>query len=88
MQKLKRIEFDFERKSFKINGEDVSDTEFLSIKFENGEWEVTIETRLYVSGQIKVPDKKGEVVRLYPEKTNFRDCLKAVLKATHDTCEE
>ncbi|MDE5935827.1 MAG: hypothetical protein K2G83_00250 [Ruminococcus sp.] len=58
MQNLKRIEFDFERKSFRINGEDVSDTEFLSVKFEDGEWEVIIKTRLYVSGQIKAPDKK------------------------------
>ncbi|MCM1232856.1 MAG: hypothetical protein NC489_22250 [Ruminococcus flavefaciens] len=58
MQNLKRIEFDFERKSFKINGEDVSGTEFFSIKFEDGEWEVTIKTRLYVSGQIKASDKK------------------------------
>lgn len=31
---------------------------------------------------------KYENIKLYPEKTNFLDCLKDVLKATHDTCGE
>lgn len=31
---------------------------------------------------------KCKSVKLYPEKTNFSDCLKAVLKATDDTCGE
>lgn len=31
---------------------------------------------------------KCEYIKLYSEKTNFRDCLKAVLKATRDTCGE
>lgn len=40
------------------------------------------------NAELKEVQQKCENVKLYPEKTNFSDCLKAVLKATHDTCGE